>query len=294
MRANLRTLLVDDNSTNLKILERTLKHHFSHLVDITTLKHASDGIEALQVYEKNKFDLILLDIDMPRMSGVQVAQTIREANQGIIIIACTTSDSASSRALYDEVGMDGCVCKPLDLRALNDSLINSLYSRESIGLYEVTGSPEIYERYLVHRGSAPVAPTQKHPHALRIRATTETAVNLVYPTAESIPTISPVDTEDLESLLSEGDGNSDTSEDSSDLRLATSVESIVETRLVPRRTSSSSVPCACSRLCLSPHILQDNFWNMLSKSTDPVVCHNPRHSHDYHVSTTALATNQVS
>lgn len=151
MRAHLRTLIVDDNSTNLKILERTLKHHFSHLVDVNRLVQAADGFRALEAYESGSFDMILCDIDMPGLSGVQVARKIRETDSDIIFIACTTSDSPSARQLYADTGMDACVCKPLDLIELNESITTALHDRRN--LFDLSGSPELYQRYLIHRES---------------------------------------------------------------------------------------------------------------------------------------------
>lgn len=162
LEASLQVLLVDDNATNLKILERTLRHHFSHLIDCSTMMTANDGFEALAKLEVRDFDLILLDIDMPGLSGVQVAQEIRKSDLDTIIIACTTSDSAEQRNLYDDVGMDDCVVKPLDLRELNAALDSSLRSREYLNIFNVTNSPTL-PRFLMHATPIPKRQIDSRP-----------------------------------------------------------------------------------------------------------------------------------
>src|SRR5579859_1206083 len=137
-----RTLIVDDNPINLNILERTLKRHFSHLVSPSDIVLASSGNAALSQLSStaasprdeapptitsppaptqdiltSPFDLILLDIDMPDISGVQVAEQIRNVHndQATAIVAVTTSTQPDQKRVYEMAGMDGVVGKPIDL-----------------------------------------------------------------------------------------------------------------------------------------------------------------------------------
>lgn len=154
--SSLRTLIVDDNSTNLRILERTLRHHFSHLVNCNSLKKANNGDEALDAIRNDHFDLLLLDIDMPTISGVEVAQAIRQSNDDMIIIACTTSDSPAARHLYSQVGMDGCVSKPLNLREVDEALLHALQSRMHLNLFtESLPITRASSKFHTHHGSLP-------------------------------------------------------------------------------------------------------------------------------------------
>ena len=156
MRASLRTLIVDDNSTNLIILERTLKHHFSHLIYCEEISKVNDGDEALLAFNSGHYDLILLDIDMPTLSGVDVARSIRETNEDIIIIACTTSDTPSARQVYKSVGMDGCVSKPLDLREVDEALLRALQTRTHLVLHtQVFPIARTPARFRTQHGSLP-------------------------------------------------------------------------------------------------------------------------------------------
>lgn len=231
MRASLKTLIVDDNATNLKILERTLKHHFSHLVDVTCLVQAKDGFEAIDAYENESFDMILCDIDMPGMSGVQVAQHIRKNDSDVIFIACTTSDSPSARELYSSTGMDGCVCKPLDLIELNGSITGALQARQD--LFDITGSPDIQQRYLIHRNSVsrPTRGSDEYTHEASCHRT-EQQDPALYGSGLS---------DSRSSTTRTSDEDSDTT--SIDLK---PIQDLPQT---PSEIVQPSSPCACMRLC---------------------------------------------
>lgn len=145
-----RTLIVDDNLINLNILERTLKRHFSHLVspNIAVASSGSaalsqlsppctspreDYVGAMELQEQSQFpfDLILLDIDMPGLSGVQVAEQIRNVHndQATAIVAVTTSNHPEQQRTYEQAGMDGCVGKPIDLGVLDRVVTRALLAR---------------------------------------------------------------------------------------------------------------------------------------------------------------------
>ena len=153
LAGGMRTLIVDDNPINLAILERTLKRYFSHLIapEIAT---ATSGIQALYHLSQHNtpkdelppildnvseqpqspFDLILLDIDMPDISGVQVAEQIRNVQRDgtTAIVAVTTSIEPEQRRTYERVGMDGVVAKPLDLTILDRVMTRALLARRGV------------------------------------------------------------------------------------------------------------------------------------------------------------------
>jgi CheY-like chemotaxis protein len=100
----LRILIVDDNPINLNILKKSLHILFKK---IKRLEEATNGVEALNLVNLHLFDIILMDIDMPLLNGVETAKHIRKSNTTIPIIAVTTKDSIESRNLYKEIGMVG-------------------------------------------------------------------------------------------------------------------------------------------------------------------------------------------
>lgn len=107
----LHVLIVDDNSINLQILSRLLSIHMSESIEHVEL--VKSGVRALEVLKCRPFDLILMDIDMPILNGVETTKHIRSSSECDIllqnrtcpIVAVTTNDSESWRKLYTEIGM---------------------------------------------------------------------------------------------------------------------------------------------------------------------------------------------
>ena len=112
----LRVLLVEDNRVNQKLALRLLGKMGHH----ATL--AGNGREALDFLQKDAFDLVLMDIQMPVMSGVEAAQRIREeekkTGRHIPIIALTAHAMAGDAEKYLSSGMDGYVSKPVGIESL--------------------------------------------------------------------------------------------------------------------------------------------------------------------------------
>ena len=116
-------LVVDDNATNRMVAE-TLCEMFD-----CTSESATDGVEALEAARTGRFDLILMDIKMPRMDGVTCTREIRAlpgAAGRVPIIALTANADPEDAAGYLKAGMNGVVEKPMKpenlLRALQENL----------------------------------------------------------------------------------------------------------------------------------------------------------------------------
>ena len=131
MAHKLRTLIVDDSLMNRRILDRVLRKHFSDQIALDSIHHACDGIEALALLGKMTFDLVLLDIDMPRLGGVEVCRRQRRhrKDERTLIVACTTSDEPEKQITYTQAGTDGCVGKPLVLPALRAAINTARLNR---------------------------------------------------------------------------------------------------------------------------------------------------------------------
>lgn len=103
-------LVVDDNATN-RMVAQALCEMFD-----CTCESASDGLEAVEAARAGRFDLILMDIKMPRMDGVTAARAIRalpgEAGE-TPIVALTANADPDDAAGYLAAGMDGVVEKPM-------------------------------------------------------------------------------------------------------------------------------------------------------------------------------------
>jgi len=116
-------LIVDDNATN-RVVAQALCEMFG-----CTSETAEDGVEALEAVQERRFDLILMDIKMPRMDGVQATRAIRALTgpaRDIPIVALTANADADDAKRYLTIGMAAVVEKPIkpdDLRiAMNRAL----------------------------------------------------------------------------------------------------------------------------------------------------------------------------
>ncbi len=120
-----RVLVADDNRTNRRILE-TMLHKLGAEVTL-----AEDGDEALDRWRGGAFDLLLLDINMPRLAGTDVARSVRAAPGGgrVPILAVTANARPEQVLLYREAGFDGCLGKPFTADALSGALRSVLDSR---------------------------------------------------------------------------------------------------------------------------------------------------------------------
>jgi CheY-like chemotaxis protein len=94
----------------------------------------NDGRQALEALRANCYDIVLLDIQMPEMDGIEAATHIRDPNSNVRqhavpIVALTANAMASDRVLCLQAGMNGHVSKPLNTQALADAIEQCLDSR---------------------------------------------------------------------------------------------------------------------------------------------------------------------
>ncbi|EJC63271.1 Response regulator receiver [Alcaligenes faecalis subsp. faecalis NCIB 8687] len=113
----LRILVADDINLNQELLTLTLEQH-GHSVTAT-----DSGHKVLELLDKEDFDVVLLDVHMPELDGLETArrwreQERREARLPLPLIALTASVMESDRHAAQEAGINGFATKPLDLPAL--------------------------------------------------------------------------------------------------------------------------------------------------------------------------------
>lgn len=111
----LRVLVAEDNLTNRVVI--------SAILDQPNIEVALavDGRDAVQQADASRFDMILMDIRMPRLDGVEAAKEIRAGNgasRATPIIALTANAMDGERATYTGAGMNDCITKPIDMAEL--------------------------------------------------------------------------------------------------------------------------------------------------------------------------------
>jgi CheY-like chemotaxis protein len=110
-------LLVDDNQINQEIVMGLLEYSKIEL-DL-----ASNGKEAIDMYEPNKYALILMDIQMPIMDGYDATRVIRELDENIPIIALTANAMKEDIEKTTLCGMNSHINKPIDVNKLYSTLL---------------------------------------------------------------------------------------------------------------------------------------------------------------------------
>jgi osomolarity two-component system, sensor histidine kinase SLN1 len=118
----LRVLVADDNSTNIEVVSRMLK-----LEDVYDVTIAKDGQEAYDLVkanmeQKQHFDLIFMDIQMPNLDGLQSTRLIRKMGYNAPIVALTAFSEESNVKECMESGMNEFLAKPIRRPALKQVL----------------------------------------------------------------------------------------------------------------------------------------------------------------------------
>ncbi|MGD8521203.1 MAG: response regulator [Desulfobacterales bacterium] len=113
-------LLVEDNEISLEMMHSQLIY-LGYQVDT-----AADGQQALSMYRKKPYDLVLTDLEMPDMDGYELTREIRrlqkDAVPPIIIFAITASDFDLTDEHAKSLGFDGYMLKPLEVDILEKKL----------------------------------------------------------------------------------------------------------------------------------------------------------------------------
>jgi len=112
-------LIVEDNKDNMAVMEAFLEDEF-------TLFCAGDGYEGLKIAKEVKPDLILMDISLPQMDGVEVLKKIRQTKdlQKIIVVALTAHAMVGDKEKYLSEGFDAYMSKPI---VDDEELISMIY-----------------------------------------------------------------------------------------------------------------------------------------------------------------------
>jgi len=135
-------LIVDDNIVSQKVLYKMLEK-IGYSADV-----ANNGIEALTLHEAKKYDIILMDIQMPKIDGLEATKRIKNAESGsrqTPIIALTAFALTGDRETFLSAGMDEYLSKPICIEKLY-SIIDKVAMREvqAVMEYENFNKENIY------------------------------------------------------------------------------------------------------------------------------------------------------
>jgi len=131
-----RTILVVDDEATLRetVVDALEAEGFRVLA-------AADGREALTRFRADRPDLILLDLMLPELSGIEVCRIIR-AESGVPIVMLTAKDSELDKVVGLELGADDYITKPFSIREFR-SRVRALLRRARLPAYEGDGEDEV-------------------------------------------------------------------------------------------------------------------------------------------------------
>ena len=114
-------LIVDDSQTMRKVIKKTVVLSGFTMGDCW---EAGDGLEALEVVKTHNVDLILSDLNMPRMSGLEMVKKLGddEAHRHIPVVLITTDGSQERLEEAQALGVKGYIQKPFHPEAIRDLL----------------------------------------------------------------------------------------------------------------------------------------------------------------------------
>ncbi len=125
--SRLKLLYVEDDPTARSSTLTIFDEFFAQTVT------AADGKEGLELFEKERADLIITDINMPNMNGLQMIKRIREQNREIPILVLSAHNESEYFMSSIKLGVDGYLMKPIDLEqflGVLDNIVEKLYLKE--------------------------------------------------------------------------------------------------------------------------------------------------------------------
>lgn len=133
----LRVLVVEDNPANYQVA----RLHLERLGHQATL--AQNGLEALEAMRRSRFDLILMDLEMPVMGGLEAVRAIRSGRAGVLdpdlpIVIMTAHAMVETRKRCLASGMDGFLTKPVNLKRLTTVIAKAMFAAKDDSAFRDT------------------------------------------------------------------------------------------------------------------------------------------------------------
>ncbi len=119
-----RLLVVDDEPGTLSALETLLRRSGYEVLT------AEDGAQALERFADSAADVVITDVGMPRMSGIELLENLRKQDPALPVIVCTASDDVTTAVAAMRAGAENYLTKPVDVAALVIAIERALEGRQ--------------------------------------------------------------------------------------------------------------------------------------------------------------------
>jgi two-component system sensor histidine kinase/response regulator len=213
-----RMLLVEDNEINRQITEEMLR---GAGIEVST---ATGGRDALRILETQRFDAVLMDVQMPDMDGIEVTRLVKEnpRHAKLPVIALTAHAMSGDRERFLAAGMDDYITKPVDEEVLLRVLARWLPHHEEAtvrpgfdvpaGLRRLGGNEELYRR-LIHEFRTEYANAGDQIRSAFVDGRKDEAAHLIHTVKGVAASLSAVRVADaaarLEKAIRNGGGHDD-------------------------------------------------------------------------------------
>ena len=115
----LNLLYVEDDQNTREMTAMILEELFN------SITIAVDGVDAFEKLKKNTFDIVISDINMPNMNGIELFKKIREIDRNIMLIFLSAHNDETFILESTRIGVDGYLLKPIDFEQLSKTLIKA-------------------------------------------------------------------------------------------------------------------------------------------------------------------------
>jgi len=117
----LRMMIVDDSNIIRRRIERSQQN-----ARLQVVGSASNGREAVELFQKTDPDVVTMDLTLPEMDGIQCVEKLVELKPEILILVVSALADKATAVEAIEKGANGFLCKPFSDRQLNDALVELL------------------------------------------------------------------------------------------------------------------------------------------------------------------------
>jgi len=121
-----KALIVDDNRINQVVTQRILERKN------VVCQVAADGYQALEMLKATVFDVVLMDVNMPGINGMETTRLIREFNSTVPIIALTAVEIDEMREEILASGMNDIIVKPYDTDQFYNTVFKNLHNQAAV------------------------------------------------------------------------------------------------------------------------------------------------------------------